>query len=75
MINVFARFRVRIPTVENRPMVAVEADEAVLDQGVAEAISGRGERIRDGRVHIWIVALVISFAQRFQPEYPHHVLT
>lgn len=56
-------------------MVAVEADEAVLDQGVAEAISGRGERIRDGRVHIWIVALVISFAQRFQPEYPHHVLT
>lgn len=56
-------------------MVAVEADEAVLDQGVAEAISGRGERVRDGRVHIWIVALVISFAQQFQPKYPHHVLT
>lgn len=56
-------------------MLAVETDEAGLDQGMAEAIGGRGERIRDGRVHVWIVALVISFAHQFEAEYPHHVLT
>lgn len=56
-------------------MLAVETDEAGLDQGMAEAIGGRGERIRDGRVHVRIVALVISFAHQFEAEYPHHVLT
>lgn len=56
-------------------MVAVEPDEAGLDQGVAEAVSGRGERVRDGRVHVRIVTLVISFPQEFEAEYSHHILT
>lgn len=72
-LQTFIRFRIQ--TVENRPMLAVETDEAGLDQGMAEAIGGRGERIRDGRVHVRIVALVISFAHQFEAEYPHHVLT
>lgn len=56
-------------------MPAVEADKAVLNQGMTEAISGRGERIGYGRVHVRIVTLVIPFPQQFQPEYSHHVLT
>lgn len=56
-------------------MPAVEADKAVLNQGMTEAISGRGERISYGRVHVRIVTLVIPFPHQFQPEYSHHIST